>query len=112
LIIASFVGMPLEDTPHSVTPEGVAGLAFADEVRTANALVPEIKAKGAESIVLLIHQGGETQNPTLDGLVIQLYLGDTLVPALVGLNLVTPKLGVGSGQRRHWVSRRIWFVRG
>jgi 5'-nucleotidase len=55
----AFVGMPLTDTPHSVVSSGVAGLAFADEVATANALVPEIKQKGAQSIVLLIHQGGE-----------------------------------------------------
>jgi 5'-nucleotidase len=62
----AFVGMPLEATPHSVTPEGVAGLAFADEVKTANALVPEIRAKGVEAMVLLIHEGGEIRSPGLD----------------------------------------------
>jgi 5'-nucleotidase len=62
----AFVGMPLEDTPHSVMPASVAGLAFADEVKTANALVPEIRAKGVETMVLLIHQGGEVESPGLD----------------------------------------------
>lgn len=63
----AFVGEPLEDTPHSVVPEGTAGLAFANEDVTANKLVPEIRAKGAETMILLIHEGGETKNPTLDG---------------------------------------------
>jgi len=63
----AFVGMPLEGTPHSVAPKAVAGITFGDEVKTANALVPEIRAKGIETIVLLIHQGGEVASPTLDG---------------------------------------------
>ncbi|MBX3228801.1 MAG: bifunctional metallophosphatase/5'-nucleotidase [Labilithrix sp.] len=62
----AFVGMPLEDTPRSVVPEGVAGLTFADEAKTANALVPEIKAKGANTIILLIHEGGDSRPPGLD----------------------------------------------
>lgn len=61
-----FVGMPLEDTPHSVVPEGVVGLSFADEVKTANALVPELRAKGVETMILLVHQGGEVSSPGLD----------------------------------------------
>ena len=35
-----------------------AGLEFRDEVETVNALVPELKARGVEAIVVLIHQGG------------------------------------------------------
>lgn len=62
----ALVGEPLEDTPHSVVPEGVAGLAFANEDKTANALVPEIRAKGAETMILLIHEGGEIRSPGLD----------------------------------------------
>jgi 5'-nucleotidase len=37
----------------------VAGLRFTDEAETANALVPKLKAAGADAIVLLIHQGGK-----------------------------------------------------
>ncbi len=55
-----FVGMTLKDTATLVTPAGVAGLRFEDEVATANALVPQLKAAGADAIVLLIHQGGKT----------------------------------------------------
>jgi 5'-nucleotidase len=53
-----FIGMTLNETATLVTPAGVAGLTFADEAETANALVPKLKAEGADTIVLLIHQGG------------------------------------------------------
>ena len=62
----AFVGMTLEATPLGLFPEAAAGLSFADEVTTANALVPEIKAQGIEAIVLLIHQGGNVEAPALD----------------------------------------------
>ncbi|WP_114228842.1 MULTISPECIES: bifunctional metallophosphatase/5'-nucleotidase [Sphingomonas] len=55
-----FIGMTLRETQTLVTPAGVAGLRFADEASTANALVPQLKAAGADVIVLLIHQGGRT----------------------------------------------------
>ena len=53
-----FIGETLQGTGSIVTPSGVAGLRFADEAATANALVPQLKAQGADAIVLLIHQGG------------------------------------------------------
>ena len=53
-----FIGMTLKDTPSIVTAAGVAGLAFGDEVKTANALVPVLKRQGVQAIVVLIHQGG------------------------------------------------------
>ena len=54
----AFIGMTLEGTPTIVSPSGVAGLSFGDEADTVNALVPQLKAKGIESIVVLIHEGG------------------------------------------------------
>lgn len=62
----ALVGMPLEDTPHSVVPEGVVGLEFANEDKVANALVPELKKKGIETMILLLHEGGDTKSPGLD----------------------------------------------
>ncbi len=56
----AFIGLTLKDTPSVVTPAGVAGLDFKDEVQTVNALVPELRRKGATVIVVLIHQGGQT----------------------------------------------------
>lgn len=55
-----FIGMTLRGTPMLVSPTGVAGLTFADEASTANALVPVLKAQGADVIVVLIHEGGAT----------------------------------------------------
>ena len=53
-----FIGMTLKETATLVSPAGVAGLRFADEAETANALVPALRAAGANAIVLVIHQGG------------------------------------------------------
>ena len=53
----AFVGMTLKGTPGIVTPTGVAGLTFQDEAATVNALVPRLKALGADAIVVLVHQG-------------------------------------------------------
>ena len=55
-----FIGMTLQGTGKIISPAASAGLTFADEAETANALVPGLKAQGAETIVLLIHQGGKT----------------------------------------------------
>jgi 5'-nucleotidase len=52
-----FIGMTLQDTPNIVTKSGVEGLKFTDEVKTANKLVPELKAKGVQAIVVLLHEG-------------------------------------------------------
>jgi 5'-nucleotidase len=57
-IRVGFIGMTLKDTPSIVTPSGVAGLTFNDEVQTVNALVPKLRGRGVETIVVLIHQGG------------------------------------------------------
>lgn len=54
----AFIGMTLEGTPTIVSPSGVAGLQFKDEADTVNALIPQLKAKGIQSIVVLIHEGG------------------------------------------------------
>lgn len=54
----AFIGLTLKDTPSIVTPSGVAGLEFLDEADTVNALVPELRRQGIESIVVLMHEGG------------------------------------------------------
>jgi 2',3'-cyclic-nucleotide 2'-phosphodiesterase (5'-nucleotidase family) len=51
--------MTLEDTPSMTVASAVQGLEFENEVKTVNALVPEIKSHGADAIVLLLHQGGQ-----------------------------------------------------
>ena len=54
----AFVGATLKGTPALVPGEGVAGLDFIDEADAVNRLVPELKAQGIETIVVLLHQGG------------------------------------------------------
>ena len=54
----AFIGMTLKETPTIVTPSGVAGLSFTDEAAAVNALVPKLRARGVEAIVVLLHQGG------------------------------------------------------
>jgi 5'-nucleotidase len=55
-----FIGVTLEGTGLVTNPAGVSGLDFKDEAETINALVPHIRAKGVETIVVLIHEGGAT----------------------------------------------------
>jgi 5'-nucleotidase len=57
-IPVGFIGLTLKGTAGIVSPTGIAGLEFRDEADTVNALVPELKARGVEAIVVLIHEGG------------------------------------------------------
>ncbi|MBR1090086.1 bifunctional metallophosphatase/5'-nucleotidase [Bradyrhizobium manausense] len=58
-IPVAFIGLTLKETSGIVSPKGIAGLEFRDEAETVNALVPQLKTRGVEAIVVLIHQGGE-----------------------------------------------------
>lgn len=64
----AFIGMTLQATPTIVTPTGVAGLTFNNEAATVNALIPELRAQGIESIVVLVHQGGFQSSTSLSDL--------------------------------------------
>lgn len=55
----AIIGLTLEGTPNFTTAAGVVGLTFLDEAETINALVPEIQAEGIDTIIVLIHEGGE-----------------------------------------------------
>jgi 5'-nucleotidase len=57
-IPVAFIGLTLKGTPDIVAPTGVTGLEFKDEAETVNAQVAELKARGVEAIVVLIHEGG------------------------------------------------------
>jgi len=56
----AFVGMTTETTPQIVSPAGISHVNFLDEADAVNALVPELKARGVETIVVLLHEGGTT----------------------------------------------------
>lgn len=53
-----FIGMTLEETPTLVSPTGVAGVDFLDEVQTANRYARKLVQQGVKSIVVLVHEGG------------------------------------------------------
>jgi 5'-nucleotidase len=57
-IPVAFIGLTLKGTADIISPASAAGLEFRDEASTVNALIPELKAKRVEAIVVLIHEGG------------------------------------------------------
>ena len=57
-IKVAFVGATLRGTPALVPAAGVANLAFIDEADAVNRLIPELRAQGIETIIVLLHQGG------------------------------------------------------
>ncbi|HHW14024.1 MAG TPA: hypothetical protein GXX28_03700 [Firmicutes bacterium] len=54
------IGLTTVQTPVVTLPANVAGLEFRDPAAVANDLIPELKAQGAQLIVLLAHLGGVT----------------------------------------------------
>ncbi len=65
-IRVAFIGMTLEATDTLVAAAGIEGYDFLDEAETANALVPELKKKKVEAIVVLLHEGGSQTPPPGD----------------------------------------------
>lgn len=55
-----FIGAVLKETPTIVNPKGVEMLSFLDEAQSINKYVPELKKAKVDAIVVLIHQGGTT----------------------------------------------------
>ncbi|MBB4842162.1 5'-nucleotidase [Paucibacter oligotrophus] len=53
----AFVGAITRDTPSVVVPRSIQGLRFADEAITLNALVPQLRAEGAQLLVAVMHEG-------------------------------------------------------
>lgn len=60
----AFIGITLKETPEMVLSKNVAGLRFADEAATINAVVRRLRVQGIESFVVLIHEGGFQKGAT------------------------------------------------
>jgi 5'-nucleotidase len=60
-VTVGVVGVTLKETGDLTNRENLGGVTFTDEAEAVNALVPQLKAKGADAVVLLIHQGGRTR---------------------------------------------------
>ncbi|MFG6461805.1 bifunctional metallophosphatase/5'-nucleotidase [Roseateles sp. DXS20W] len=51
-------GVATKETPQVIVARAIQGLRFADEADTLNALVPQLKAEGAQVLVAVMHEGG------------------------------------------------------
>lgn len=60
-VLVGFIGLTLRNTPTLVTPSGVAGLVFGDEADAINAEARRLKARGADAVVVMIHEGLDTE---------------------------------------------------
>ena len=56
----AFIGAVLKDAPALLLPSAVGGLSFLDEADSINQALAEVRAKGATVFVVLIHEGGHT----------------------------------------------------
>ncbi|MCY4743604.1 bifunctional metallophosphatase/5'-nucleotidase [Pelomonas sp. UHG3] len=54
----AIAGVATKDTPQVIVAKAIQGLRFADEADTLNALVPQLKAEGAQVLVAVMHEGG------------------------------------------------------
>lgn len=53
-----YIGMTLEATPTLVAQAGIQGVEFRDEVETANRAARELRRRGVQTIIVLLHEGG------------------------------------------------------
>ncbi len=96
-VSVGFVGLTLKGTPELVSPEGIAGLTFGDEAEAINAALPRLRARGADAVVVLIHQGGRTR-PGSDPNRCEDFAGD-IAPILDRLD---PGVDVVVSGHTHW----------
>jgi len=54
----AIAGVATKDTPSVIVARAIKGIRFADEADTLNALVPQLKAEGAQVLVAVMHEGG------------------------------------------------------
>ncbi|WP_030173473.1 bifunctional metallophosphatase/5'-nucleotidase [Spirillospora albida] len=55
------IGVVTKTTPTIVTPDGVKGLTFQDEVEAANRSARELRRRGVRAMVLLVHEGDQVK---------------------------------------------------
>jgi 5'-nucleotidase len=96
-VTVGLIGMTLEGTAGLIPPEVASQVRFANEAETANALVDGLKRRGADAIVLLIHEGGRTTGtPNPDGCE---GLNADIRPVLDRLD---PRIDVVVSGHTHW----------
>ncbi len=53
----AFVGAVTRDTPKVIVAKSIRGLRFIDEAEALNALVPRLRAEGAQLLIAMMHEG-------------------------------------------------------
>lgn len=59
-VTVGFVGVVTEHLPELVSPDGIAMLDVLDPTEAANTAAADLKADGADVVVLLVHEGAAT----------------------------------------------------
>ena len=62
----ALVGAVTKDTPKVIVAKAIRGLKFIDEADAMNALIPQLRAEGAQLLVAMMHEGGVTEGPAND----------------------------------------------
>lgn len=57
----AFIGAILKNAASSMLPENAKGLKFLDEAEAINSYIPEVKDKGADVVIAIMHQGGDSE---------------------------------------------------
>ncbi|MDE2620799.1 MAG: metallophosphoesterase, partial [Sphingomonadales bacterium] len=59
-VTVGLIGMTLKGTADLVNSKVNAAVTFRDEAETANSLIGDLKAQGADAVIVVIHEGGRT----------------------------------------------------
>ena len=62
----ALVGAVTKDTPKVIVAKAIRGLKFIDEADAMNALIPQLRAEGAQLLVAMMHEGSVTEGPAND----------------------------------------------
>ena len=57
----ALVGAVTRDTPKVIVAKAIRGLKFIDEADAMNALIPQLRAEGAQLLVAIMHEGAVTE---------------------------------------------------
>lgn len=62
----ALVGAVTKDTPKVIVAKAIRGLKFIDEADAMNALIPQLRAEGAQLLIAMMHEGAVTEGPAND----------------------------------------------